>query len=66
MEKGQTLFQNRGLMEYGSIVGHGGYLGPDFTADYLHRAVELTLADLKSQGVQSPEVANQTDWRTNR
>jgi nitric oxide reductase subunit B len=25
-------------MEYGSIFGHGAYLGPDFTADYLHRA----------------------------
>jgi nitric oxide reductase subunit B len=25
-------------MKYGSIFGHGAYLGPDFTADYLHRA----------------------------
>ena len=25
-------------MEYGSIFGHGAYLGPDCTADYLHRA----------------------------
>jgi nitric oxide reductase subunit B len=25
-------------MEYGSIFGHGAYLGPDFTADYLHRS----------------------------
>ena len=30
-----------GLMEYGSIFGHGAYLGPDFTADYLHRAAQL-------------------------
>jgi hypothetical protein len=27
-------------MEYGSIFGHGAYLGPDWTADYLHRAAE--------------------------
>lgn len=27
-----------GLMEYGSIFGHGAYLGPDFTTEYLHRA----------------------------
>ena len=33
--EGQKLFQARGLMEYGSILGHGGYLGPDFTAEYL-------------------------------
>jgi nitric oxide reductase subunit B len=25
-------------MLFGSAFGHGGYLGPDFTADYLHRA----------------------------
>ena len=25
-------------MEYGSIFGHGAYLGPDFTTEYLHRA----------------------------
>ncbi len=35
---GQNLFLRNGLMEYGSIFGHGAYLGPDFTADYLHRA----------------------------
>ena len=28
-------------MEYGSIFGHGAYLGPDFTADYLHRSSAL-------------------------
>ena len=27
--EGQKLFQARGLMEYGSILGHGGYLGPE-------------------------------------
>ncbi|MBV9180747.1 MAG: cbb3-type cytochrome c oxidase subunit I [Acidobacteria bacterium] len=35
---GQNVFLRNGLMEYGSIFGHGAYLGPDFTADYLHRA----------------------------
>jgi nitric oxide reductase subunit B len=36
---GQGVFLRYGLMEYGSIFGHGAYLGPDYTADYLHRAV---------------------------
>jgi nitric oxide reductase subunit B len=32
-------------MQYGSVYGHGAYLGPDFTADYLHRsAVEMRRA----------------------
>src|SRR6478672_1783235 len=34
---GQGVFLRNGLMEYGSIFGHGAYLGPDFTAEYLHR-----------------------------
>ena len=38
---GQEIFLKNGLMEYGSIFGHGAWLGPDFTADYLHRAAEL-------------------------
>lgn len=33
---GQAVFQKYGLMNYGSIFGHGAYLGPDFTAEYLH------------------------------
>ena len=35
---GQEVFCKDGLMEYGSIFGHGAYLGPDYTAEYLHDA----------------------------
>ena len=35
---GQGIVLGNGLMEYGSIFGHGAYLGPDFTTEYLHRA----------------------------
>lgn len=41
---GQELFLTRGLMDYGSVFGHGGYLGPDFTAEYLRRAARLVAA----------------------
>src|SRR5262245_59744969 len=45
IRQGQELFFTYGLMQYGSIYGHGAYLGPDFTADYLHReAVEMARA----------------------
>ena len=37
---GQLVFEKYGLMEYGTIFGHGAYLGPDFTADYIERARE--------------------------
>ena len=30
---GQESFLTYGLMQYGSVYGHGAYLGPDFTAN---------------------------------
>ncbi len=33
---GQQVFLQHGLMDNGSIWGHGAYLGPDFSAAYLH------------------------------
>jgi nitric oxide reductase subunit B len=33
---GQEVFLKHGLMNNGSVWGHGGYLGPDFSAQYLH------------------------------
>jgi nitric oxide reductase subunit B len=34
--QGQQVFLKYALMENGSIWGHGAYLGPDFSAEYLH------------------------------
>ena len=33
---GQQVFLKHGLMQSGSVWGHGAYLGPDFSAEYLH------------------------------
>src|SRR5882724_4246611 len=33
---GQQVFLKHGLMENGTIWGHGAYMGPDFSAQYLH------------------------------
>lgn len=41
---GQQVFLKHGLMDNGTIWGHGGYLGPDFSAQYLHNWA-LDLAD---------------------
>ena len=30
VERGQEVFLGNGLMEYGSVFGHGAYLGPDY------------------------------------
>jgi nitric oxide reductase subunit B len=39
--KGQQLFQQHALMDYGSIFGDGAGRGPDFTADALHETALL-------------------------
>ena len=36
IEKGQQVFLKYALMQNGTIWGHGSYLGPDFSARYLH------------------------------
>jgi nitric oxide reductase subunit B len=35
--RGQNVWQALGGMEVGSIWGHGSYVAPDWTADWLHR-----------------------------
>src|SRR4026207_871260 len=37
ISNGQNVWQAMGGMESGSIWGHGSYVAPDWTADYLHR-----------------------------
>ena len=39
IEQGQEVFLKHGLMEHGTLWGHGAYLGPDYTAEHLHREV---------------------------
>ncbi len=51
---GQEIFFRNGLMEYGSIFGHGAYLGPDFTADYLHRAALMVIDTTVVRNLNQP------------
>ena len=44
IKSGQEVFLKYGLMENGTIWGHGAYLGPDFSAEYLH-ALAVEVAD---------------------
>jgi len=63
---GQQIFLRRGLQQYGSIMGHGGYLGPDWTADYLRRSAEFVLAEVEASGVPDPQASLVEEFRTNR
>lgn len=37
IQEGQSAFLRYNLMEHGTLWGHGAYLGPDYTAEYLHQ-----------------------------
>ena len=64
--EGQQIFLRRGLQQYGSIVGHGAYLGPDYTAEYLRLSSEHIRENLEAQGVPDPQAATSQMLRTNR
>src|SRR5262249_15978799 len=66
VSRGQQAFLNHGLMEYGSVFGHGAYLGPDYTADYLRREANIVR---RIYGGSSSDAAVQKtidDLRANR
>ena len=42
--EGQALFQQKALMEYGSMFGDGANRGPDYTAEALHQVAEAMKA----------------------
>ena len=64
--RGQNVFLTRGIQQYGSILGHGAYLGPDYTAEYLRLSSEHIHQQLEQQGVQEPAAATAEMQRTNR
>ena len=43
IQEGQNVWQAMGGMEVGSIWGHGSYVAPDWTADWLHREAMFVL-----------------------
>jgi nitric oxide reductase subunit B len=66
MTAGQEIFLKNGLMEYGSIYGHGAYLGPDYTADYLHRAALISVDHYGGSSSGSAREQTIADFKANR
>ena len=54
---GQQVFLKYALMENGTVWGHGAYLGPDFSAAYLH-ALALEAAQTEAQRVYGRPLAD--------
>jgi len=46
---GQNVWQAMGGMQVGSIWGHGSYVAPDWTAEYLHREATFILNDFSQK-----------------
>jgi nitric oxide reductase subunit B len=66
VSEGQKVFLRHGLMEYGSIFGHGAYLGPDFTADYLRRSSESVRDQLGGDESDSARQETIDQFQVNR
>ncbi len=49
IRSGQEVFLKYGLMDNGTLWGHGSYLGPDFSATYLHNLVVSTRDALRAE-----------------
>lgn len=43
IQTGQNVWESIGGMEVGSIWGHGSYVAPDWTADWIHKEAEYML-----------------------
>src|SRR5215212_9054787 len=63
---GQGVFLKNGLMQYGSIFGHGAYLGPDYTADYLRRSALSVRDSYGGEGSDRAAASTVEDFKENR
>ena len=54
IQHGQEIFLKYGLMEHGTLWGHGAYLGPDYSATYLHREAEIARETLAQARFHQP------------
>ena len=78
IERGQEVFLKHGLMDHGTLWGHGAYLGPDYTAEHLHQEVKALqqleatrrfgqpFESLRSEQRALVEAGVRSDLKTNR
>lgn len=52
IKDGQNSWQSIGGQQVGSIWGHGSYVAPDWTADWLHREAEILLERWANRSAQ--------------
>jgi nitric oxide reductase subunit B len=60
IEDGQNIWQTVGGMQQGSIWGHGSYLAPDWSADWLHREATFLSEILPNKAALKAQMRNNT------
>ena len=56
IQRGQNVWQSTGGMQQGSVWGHGSYVAPDWSADWLHREA-LALVNAMAQKERGSDYA---------
>jgi nitric oxide reductase subunit B len=64
IQAGQEVFFKYDLMEHGTLWGHGAYLGPDYSAEYLHRLSEITRDTIATEKYGKPFAQLSTDQQS--
>lgn len=59
---GQNYYFSRGGQHIGSIWGHGSYLAPDWSADYIHKMALFMAARLNGLSVSEARAFDQADF----
>jgi nitric oxide reductase subunit B len=62
VKDGQKLYLSRGGQDMGTIWGHGAYLAPDWSADFLHRMGLYVAARLSGRTAAAAGVFTQADF----
>jgi nitric oxide reductase subunit B len=55
VQRGQQVWLSSGGQQQGSVWGHGAYLAPDWSADWLHREAVALQALLAQSSVRDPQ-----------
>jgi nitric oxide reductase subunit B len=59
IQRGQAVWQSTGGMQQGSIWGHGSYVAPDWSADWLHREAIALRGLLSNSGFEALDEPDQ-------
>ena len=67
IKDGQNVWQSMGGQEVGSVWGHGAYVAPDWSADWLHREAVWILNHWAQNEAQKPyaelDAEKQASWK---